>query len=192
MAGSSTRNKLEEARYFLEQFRETLLKPNRSRFYLNAFLLAWRSFIEIMLYDFAEYYGLYNFGNPNAVKHKKFKDVLEFAAHIRKSAQRQKKEPAVEFVDWWYRKLPEIWNSKLSEMRNQVTHIGSLKLPELVQKKSPSSFSLQNYIDARQYEKEIAVTVEACQKGYSLIESIANEAEEKFNVKLSARTEHNT
>jgi len=44
---------------------------------------------------------------------------------------------------------------------------------------------LQNYIYFQKFEKEITVTVEACQEGYSLIENIVNEAEEKLNVKLS-------
>ena len=145
-----------------------------------------------MLYDFAEYYGLYNFKDQDARVHKKFRSLIDFADYILKTARNQKKNQAVEFIEWWFEKLAEVYNTELSEMRNQVTHIGSLKLPELVQKKSTLSFSLQNYIYAKQYEKEIAVTIEACQKGYSLIESIANEAEEKFNVKLSARTEHNT
>jgi len=187
LVGSSTGNKLNEARYFLEQFRETVLKPKISRFYLSAFLSAWRSFIDIMLYDFAEYYGLYNFKDQDARVHKKFSSLIDFADYISKTARNQKKNQAVEFIEWWFGKLLEVYNTELSEMRNQVTHIGSLKLPELVQKKSTLSFSLQNYIYAKQYETEIAVTIETCQKGYSLIESIANEAEEKFNVKLSAR-----
>ena len=190
MVGFSTRDKLEEARYFLEQFRETVLKPKKSKFYLSAFLHAWRSVIDIMLYDFAEYYGLYNFKSPNAGAHNKFSSVIIFANHILKTARNQKKNQAVEFIEWWFGKLlHEVWKSELSEMRKQVTHIGRLKLPEFVQETSTRSFSLQNYIYAKEFEKEIAVTIEACQKGYSLIESIVNEAEEKFNVKLSARKE---
>jgi len=183
----STRDKLEEARYFLEQFGETITKPKKNRFYLSAFLHAWRSVIDIMLYDFAEYYGLYNFKNPNARAHNKFSSVTTFANYISETARNQKKNQAVEFIEWWFGKLLEVWKSELSEMRKQVTHIGRLKLPEFVQETSTRSFSLQNYIYAKEFEKEIAVTIEACQKGYSLIESIVNEAKEKFNVKLSAR-----
>ena len=172
----STRNKLEEARYFLEQFRETITKPKKNTFYLSAFLHAWRSVIDIMLYDFAEYYGLHNFEKPN-----EFSSVITFANHISETARNQKKNQAAEFIEWWFGKLLKVWNSELSEMRKQTTHIGRLKLPEFAQETSIGSFSLLNWI----YAKEITVTIEACQEGYSLIENIVHEAEEKFNVKLS-------
>jgi len=89
----STRDKLEEARYFLEQFGKTITKPKKNRFYLSAFLHAWRSVIDIMLYDFAKYFGVYNFKNPN-----KFNNVVMFAEHISKTARNQKKNQAVEFI----------------------------------------------------------------------------------------------
>ena len=178
----NTRNKLEEARYFLEQFGETITKPKKNRFYLSAFLHAWRSVIDIMLYDFAKYCGLYNFKNPN-----KFNNVVMFAEHISKTARNQKKNQAVEFIEWWFGKRLEVYKSELSGMRKQSTHIGGLKLPEFDQKhqQGAHAFSLQNYIYFQKFEKEITLTIEACQEGYSLIENIVNEAEEKLNVKLS-------
>lgn len=173
----STRNKLEEAQYFLEQFRETILKPKKNRFYLSAFLHAWRSVIDIMLYDFAEYYGLHAHANE-------FSSAVTFANHVLETARNQKKNQAVEFVKWWSKKLLKVWDSELSGMRKQVTHTGGLKLPEFVRETSTGHFSLRDYIYARKIEKEIAVTIEACQEGYLLIENIVDEAEKKFNVKL--------
>lgn len=177
----STRNKLEEARYFLEQFGETITKPKKNRFYLSAFLHAWRSVIDIMLYDFAEYYGLYNFENSN----KKFSSVTSFADYIWKTDRNQKKNQAVGFIEWWFGKLQEVWDSELSGMRKQVTHIGGLKLPEFVPEISMERSSFLMYLYFQKFEKEITVTIEACREGFKLIENIVDEAEEKFNVKLS-------
>ena len=70
-------------------------------------------------------------------------------------------------------------------MRNKSTHIGDLEFPRFDQKPSTRLFSLQNYIRFQEFEKEITVTIEACQEGYSLIENIVNEAEERLNVKLN-------
>ena len=44
--------------HFLEKFRGTITEPKKNRFYLSAFLAAWRSVIDFILYDFAECYGL--------------------------------------------------------------------------------------------------------------------------------------
>jgi len=175
-----TRLKLEEAQYFLEQFRKTTLSSKKNRFYLSAFLHAWRSVIDVMLYDFARYYGLYNFKNPNRSNH-----IVKFADHIQKTARNQKKKQAVEFIDWWFGKLLEVYKSELSGMRKLVTHTGGLTLPEYVQEAPLGRFSLRDYIHAKQIEEEIAVTEETCQEGYSLVENIVDEAEKKFSVKLS-------
>jgi len=52
-----TRDKLEEAQYFLNSLRDEE-DPNRFNYNLSAFLGAWRSVLDIMLYDLAEVWTL--------------------------------------------------------------------------------------------------------------------------------------
>lgn len=53
-----TRNKLKEGKYFLDALIQTQDEPELCDYYLSAFLSAWRSVLDVMLYDFAEHYSL--------------------------------------------------------------------------------------------------------------------------------------
>lgn len=155
------------------------MQSQENTFYLSAFLCAWRSVIDILLYDIAEYYELYDF--RNRWRTTEFNSNVAFARHISKIANKRGNHQAEEFIEWWFRNLINVWNSKLSEMRKQVVHEGGLQLPKFARGIPLGHFSLRNYI----YAKEITPTIDECQKGFSLVENIVDEAEVKLKIRLT-------
>ena len=84
-----TRNKILEADFFLEKLQQTPDDPDFT-FYLSAFLSAWRSVLDIMLYDFAEHFSL-GITRDDKINEQNFIFVAKtFGNHS-----------AVEFIRWW-------------------------------------------------------------------------------------------
>lgn len=164
----STPDKLEEAQYFLERFCETTIKPKINKFYLSAFLQAWRSVIDIMLYDFAEYFGFEYLEKPR---------VHQLAAIFEHTRTRG----AREFIKWWRKKRVKVLEMETAKMRDYVAHCG-LKLPATVDYEKKAEHSV---FYLYMYSRGITVTVEECRKAFEQIKDIVDEAEKKFNVKLS-------
>lgn len=107
------RSKLAEAEYFLAALKRTLHDPDRLHYNLSAFLSAWRSISDVMLYDFAWRYSL-GFGQEDRLTYREFKTV----AKVLKRAQ------ALEFLRWWRDEFRDIKANPLYRKRNLVVHRG--------------------------------------------------------------------
>lgn len=108
-----TTRKLEEAEYFLGTLIKTKDTPEVFQFYLSAFLSAWRSVLDIMLYDFAEYYSL-GFTRENFLDDRCFKAVAAALAN----------EDALRCIEWWRRKQGRLQQNTLWRKRSINVHRG--------------------------------------------------------------------
>lgn len=108
-----TRNKLEEARYFLDALIRKERIPKEFIYNLSAFLGAWTSVPDVMLYDFAEHYRI-GLTREDRMMHSDFRIV----------AKAQKNADALQFFNWWRRKLGILSSNKLWNMRNIIVHRG--------------------------------------------------------------------
>jgi len=183
-----TRKKLEEARFFLEEFRKSVsgVAEKESSFYLSAFLSAWRSVLDVMLYDFAEYYSL-GLTREDRMIERDFFIV----------AKAKSKGEALRFLKWWKKKIQRLSRNKLWNMRRIIIHRG---YPEITQLYVPESMSsgctislgiaekadaVAGYItDGRIVGIEYTILPEECKNAFKLMEDIIIEAERKFSVKL--------
>jgi hypothetical protein len=84
-----TRNKLEESKYFLDILPTVREDPNGFRCNLSAFLNAWRSLLDVMLYDFGEFYNL-SFTRQVEMNDKEFYAVAKTLGN----------EEALRFIRW--------------------------------------------------------------------------------------------
>ena len=89
-----TRKKVDEAKYFLNKLKKAQ-KGRQEHFYFNlsAFLNAWRSVLDAMLWDFVKHYGL-GFDQEDRVNDMDFKAV----------ATALKNTEALSFIKWWRKK----------------------------------------------------------------------------------------
>ena len=69
-----TRNKLSEAKYFLEILFGVQDDTDKFYYNLSAFITAWRSTLDYMLYDFAEIFNL-GFTRDDEMTEKEFRAV---------------------------------------------------------------------------------------------------------------------
>ena len=110
-----TRKKLREACYFLNELTGYEQQPEIFDFYMSAFLHAWRGVMDVMLYDFSEYYAL-GFTREDELR----SDIFENAA------QRDKCSDGVKFIHWWLSKQDTLRINPLWRKRNLSTHRGYL------------------------------------------------------------------
>lgn len=108
-----TRNKLEETQYFLDELIKTKNDTKLFHFNLSAFLSVWRSVLDIMLYDFAEYYSI-GFTRQDIITHQTFKAVASALKH----------NNALKFIDWWREKQGELMQNPLWAKRRLIIHRG--------------------------------------------------------------------
>jgi len=120
-ANMETRNKLKEAKYFLEILPKAQEEPDIFYYNLGAFLNSWRSVLDIMLYDFAEYYAL-GFTREDDMDDKEFHAVAT-ALH---------NEEAVKFIKWWRQKQGMLKNSPLWKKRIIGFHRGKMNIQSYV------------------------------------------------------------
>ena len=184
-----TRKKLEEARFFLEKFRKSLSRATEKEYYyyLSAFLSAWRSVLDVMLYDFAKYYSL-GLTSEDKVSHDEFFIV----------AKAQSKDKALGFLKWWEKKIQKLSKNKLWKMRHIIIHRGypeimhALYVPESMSSGCATAFTLpekadfvRGYItDGKIVMIEYTTLPKECQNAFKLMENIIIDAESKFNVEL--------
>lgn len=186
-----TRNKLKEAQYFLDTLVQTQQAPERFYYNLSAFLSAWRSVLDVMLYDFAEYYHI-----GLTRKDKMSPNDFELAAKI------LNKHEALTFIDWWRRKLSILSGNPLWNMRHMIVHRGypeiadRIYIPDTLSSGSiviskgeeaatlPSgAFPLTTPM-AGLFEVRFSEVIDMCKKAYSQMEEIVSEAENEFNIQL--------
>ena len=184
-----TRKKLEEARFFLEKFRKSLMGlgvGKESPYYLSAFLSAWKSVLDVMLYDFAEYYSL-GLTRQDKVSYDGFSLV----------AKAQSNDKALDFLKWWAKKIQKLGKNKLLKMRHMTIHRGYPKItdqvyvPETISS-STISFDIPkeaaavigHFKDGKIIKFEYTMLPKECKDAFGLVENIVVDAEKKFNVKL--------
>ena len=182
-----TRKKLEEARFFLEKLLESVsgVDEKVSFYYLSAFLSAWRSVLDVMLYDFAKYYSL---GLTQEDKMSNYEFSLV--------AKTQRNDKALDFIKWWEKKIQKLSKNKLWKMRRIIIHRG---YPEIMQVYVPSTISssvvgivvpkkadiLTGYIsDGKIIRIDYTTLPKECKNVFGLMENIVVDAEKRFNVKL--------
>ncbi|MGD0072363.1 MAG: hypothetical protein ABSB71_12490 [Candidatus Bathyarchaeia archaeon] len=175
--------KLEEAKYFLEGMKKTRIEPKSCYFNYSAFLSAWRSVFETLLYEGAIYYGIYDQylkryrKIPRELKSNEEK-YLFIAAQIGNSQ-------AVEFFGWMKAKLTEIRHTDLYQERNKAVHEG--KIPEInyvpFQIGLPDGhFSLIGFTESRRFQKQITPYITNCEEEYCIAEKTVKEAVAKFHI----------
>lgn len=183
-----TRKKLEETRFFLEKFQKSLVRvaEKESYYYLSAFLGAWRSVLDVMLYDFAEFYSL-GLTREDRMDGSGFYIV----------AKAQSNSQALKFFKWWNKKIERLSRNKLWKMRPRIIHRGYPKItqiyvPESISSGSGIALNLPEKADAivayitngRIAQIEYTTLPEECKNAFKLMEDIIIEAERKFSVKL--------
>jgi hypothetical protein len=114
-----TRKKLEEARYFSKRL-SGAKDDDEFHFNLSAFLNAWRSILDVMLYDLAEHYAL-GFSRDEELNDKEFTAV----------ATALKNDDALKFIEWWRKKQGVLRNNPLWVKRNIMFHRGYPKIPNI-------------------------------------------------------------
>jgi hypothetical protein len=198
-----TRNKLEESKYFLDILPTVGEDPNGFRCNLSAFLNAWRSLLDVMLYDFDEFYNL-GFTREVEMNDKEFYAVAKASGN----------EEAVRFIRWWRQKQGMLKNSPLWEQRIINFHRGGTNIqnysavvsgsggnsgtisPSVLTVPLPADSTLgalvphatnttatetPDWYFADFPDKTI---IEICSAAYAEWEEIVQEAEREFNVRL--------
>jgi len=183
-----TRKKLEEARFFLEKFQKSLSKATEkeSIYYLSAFLSAWRSVLDVMLYDFAEYYSL-GLTREDRIEHRDFSTL----------AKGQRKDQAKRFLKWWEQKIRRLSKNKLWKMRVMIIHRGYPKIMDMLYVPESTAacvtaFALPEkadgvtaYITDGKIDRiEYTTLPKECQNAFKLMEDIIIDAEREFSVEL--------
>lgn len=104
--------KLDEARYFLDKLKTLDKGSDDFMFNLSAFLTAWRSVIDVMLYDYMEkYFGF--------AREERF-DGRDFEIAARASGN----QDAIQFCDWWRAQIEVLKKNPLWRKRTISVHRG--------------------------------------------------------------------
>lgn len=111
----NTRKKLSEAEFFLEKLGNADFVE--FSYYLSAFLSAWRSVLDIMLYDFTAHYAL-GLTPDDKITDQIFKGI----------ATALKNKEALEFLKWWQQKQGILKNNPLWSKRILIVHRGYPKI----------------------------------------------------------------
>ena len=90
-------------------------------FNLSAFLNAWRSILDVMMYDFNDFFAL-GFSREDEITEKEFGAVANALKNIQ----------ATEFIEWWRKKQGLLRNNKLWSKRNVSFHRGYPPLSEKI------------------------------------------------------------
>lgn len=199
-----TRSKLKEARYFLGILAQVQDEPDKFRFNLSAFLTAWRSVLDVMLYDFAVLHSV-GFTRDVEMSHKEFYAVAEVL----------NKTEATRFLRWWRKKQGMLSNSPLWKKRRINVHRGYPSITQTydfyVSGSGGTSGTISPYVESVRLPLNstlgtlvpqtppIAVgesadwqfsdfpnesVVDMCTKAYNEMEKIVVEAEREFSVQL--------
>jgi hypothetical protein len=112
-----TRKKLCEAKYFLDLLPCFQEDENKFRYNLSAFLSAWRSVLDIMLYDFDEHFSL-GFTREANINYTEFLAV----------ATTLKKTEAIKFAKWWKKKQDTLRKEPLWDKRIFSVHKGNVEI----------------------------------------------------------------
>lgn len=193
-----TRFKLEEAQYFLKKLIRLKAEPELANFYLSAFLSAWRSVLDVALFDFVKYYPLrLDEESKLRITDRDFWVAANALSHIE----------ALRFIRWWRQKADIVRKHPLSKERNKIVHKGYppriVYAPQTLSSGAglivsergevvassgalPGGVSLPIIVVAPSstIEIEFPDIVNECMKGLTLMKGIVKEAEKEFNIQL--------
>jgi hypothetical protein len=125
-----SKDKLAEAAYFLEALSKNAPRTDEFNYNLSAFLGATQSVVDVMLYDFVEKFDL-GFNRDDKVTPRDF-----FVASKAKGSA-----GALEFLDWWRRKVGGLEASPLWDTRHFIVHRGYPKMETKVEMFIPINVS---------------------------------------------------
>jgi len=108
--------KLAEARYFLDQLKDLKNKPDEFMHNLSAFLSAWRSVLDVLLYDYAEKY--FGWSREDKLNQRDF-EVAAKASGIR---------DARNFIQWYKKQIQLLSGNPLAKKRVVIVHRGRPKV----------------------------------------------------------------
>ena len=112
-----TRAKLAEAKFFLDRLQGAATDFDPFYYNLSAFLSAWRSTLDIMLYDFVEIFPL-GFTREDAITKRDFKVAARAAQN----------SEAERFITWWDNQQSVLGSTPLWKKRNLNVHRGPVGL----------------------------------------------------------------
>ena len=107
-----TRNKLQEAQHFLDALRRAG-DANQFNYILSAFLAAWRSVLDIMIYDLAEAWSL-GLTREDRITDNEFLVAAKALNHV----------DALRFIGWWKQKRGALQRNPLWKKRTLIIHRG--------------------------------------------------------------------
>jgi hypothetical protein len=190
-----TRTKLKEAKFFLEALIETQDELEKFNYNLSAFLNAWRSVLDVMLYDFVEKYPLGLTRDDKVTDH-----------DFRIAANALNLRDALRFIEWWRQKQGALKNNPLWKKRIITTHKG---YPEMIQRfyvtgsgANSTTISGDTAISsAFPHEEAIPITpapshelrfedfptqsiTDLCTRAFNEMDGIVQEVEREFQVRL--------
>jgi hypothetical protein len=188
--------KLKEARHFLDKLKNLNKGSEKFIFNLSAFLTAWRSVIDIMLYDYIEKY--FGFSREEYFKVRDF----EIAAKVSGN------QNAISFCKWWKKQINILNKNPLWAKRNITVHKGrppikiNLFLQESIAMISGiavsaapgTSVSIETQWPGPKIEPPTAVVgrelhfddfptkdiIDVCEEGFLQVKDMVDEAEKKF------------
>ena len=174
-----TGKKVREADYFLNVLQQTSFN-NRDEFHYNlsAFLSAYRSILDIMLYDFAEIYRI-GLTRENKMFYHDFNSVAHATQNTR----------AYKFIRWWKQKRDSYSDDPLWRMRLEIVHRGYPEMRARVyacfSSIVSSERSISNKIRISEFQVTDSEVLEMCQKGLDSMKDIVRQAEKKFGFTLT-------
>lgn len=175
-----TRRKLGEAKFFLERLHESEDNYDIFSYYLSAFLSAWRSVVDIMLYDVVEHY--FGLSRDEKIFRRDFKHLAQILGN----------KEALQFIYWFNHKIGILQENPLWEKRIQIDHRGYPSIKLFVE--SPlSTASTRIWYGPFPFLSEIPTEVpikstyiadapeilEMCEKGLAEMKAIVNEAKKR-------------
>jgi hypothetical protein len=109
-----SKDKLAECNYFLNKLQKYSYHDIEGDFYYSAFVIAWRSFLDVLLYDAAIQFNL-GF----------YRDERMYPKHFRDRAQKLGNKKAIEFLNWWEQKVAYLSSKDLANERHVFVHRGA-------------------------------------------------------------------
>jgi len=170
--------KLQEAEFFLGKIYEAT--EDEILYYVSAFLSAWRSVFDFLLYDAAIFFEL-GF-NRN-------EDMRPW--HFRWAAKRLENVQALKFLSWWDSNLSNLRKDPVFEQRSIIIHRGIPEIPSgtITIEVLPGSTTAYTYYESYEkdyikndfYPLEHDVTFSTYEQALDKMQSILLEAKKHLN-----------
>jgi len=187
--------KLREARYFLKKLNDSKLEFDEFTYNLSAFVSAWRSVFDVLLYDYTERYFGIN-------REEKIKVTRESFGMASKAIQEFNPE-AQRFIEWYNEKIERVLQKEeetkdLWSLRNFLLHKGThdreVYVPLDVGTCAMSGYIPLGVVDGvvvlregsellkvRTFgDYELEQILKMCNKGFDLMTEIVEEAKQNF------------